>query len=38
MPRYNLSKYEQKVVINFNAGKDSADLYTASPVWIRKNG
>lgn len=36
MSRYNLSKYEQEVVINFNAGEDTADLYTANPVWIRK--
>lgn len=36
MSRYNLSKYEQEVVINFNAGEDAADLYTANPTWIRK--
>lgn len=36
MPRFNLSKYEQEVVINFNAGEDIADLYTANPVWLRK--
>lgn len=36
MSKYNLSKYEQEVVINFNVGEDTADLYTANPVWIRK--
>lgn len=36
MAKYNLSKHEQEVVINFNAGEDTADLYTANPVWIRK--
>ena len=36
MSRYNLSKYEQEVVINFNAGEDAADLYTANTALIRK--
>lgn len=36
MAGYHLSKYEQEVVINFNAGEDTADLYTANPAWIRK--
>lgn len=31
-----LSKYEQEVVINFNAEGESADLYTSSPAWITK--
>lgn len=31
-----LTKYEQEVVINFNAADDTADLYTADPVWMRK--
>ncbi len=31
-----LSKYEQEIVINFNAEEDSAVLYTANPKWIRK--
>lgn len=36
MGKYRLSKYEQEVVIGFNAEEDAADLYTADPVWIRK--
>ena len=36
MTKYNLSKYEQEVVINFNAGEEEADLYTANQAWIRK--
>jgi len=32
----NLSRYEQEVVINFNADEDEATVYTANPVWIRK--
>ena len=31
-----LSRYEQVVVINFNAYEDTATLYTADPVWQRK--
>lgn len=33
---YSLSLYEQEVVINFNAGEDTATIYTAMPKWIRK--
>jgi len=33
---YNLAKVEQEVVITFNAGEDTAELYTADPVYIRK--
>lgn len=33
---YHLSKVEQEVIIAFNAGEDTADIYTADPVWIRK--
>lgn len=33
---YSLNRYEQEVVINFNAEEDTATLYTANPVWIRK--
>lgn len=33
---YRISKHEQEVVINFNAGEDTADFYTADPVWMRK--
>lgn len=33
---YSLSKYEQEVMINFNAEEDTATIYTANPVWIRK--
>ena len=31
-----LSRYEQEVIINFNAEEEHASLYTANPVWIRK--
>jgi hypothetical protein len=31
-----LSRYEQEVQINFNAESADAELYAASPVWIRK--
>ena len=31
-----LSRYEQEVIINFNAEDGEASLYTANPVWIRK--
>ena len=31
-----LSRYEQEVIINFNAEGEHASLYTANPVWIRK--
>lgn len=31
-----LIRYEQEVTIGFNAAEDTADLYTADPVWIRK--
>lgn len=33
---YSLSRYEQEVIINFNAGEDTATLYTANPQWTRK--
>lgn len=33
---YSLSRYEQEVIINFNAEEDTATLYTANPQWIRK--
>ena len=33
---YTLNRYEQEVVINFNAEDDQATLYSANPVWIRK--
>lgn len=36
MAKYKLSRYEQEVVIGFNAEEDIAELYTADPVWIRK--
>lgn len=36
MAGYSLSSYEREVIINFNAGDDTAELYTADPVWIRK--
>ncbi len=31
-----VTRYEQEVVINFNAVEETATLYTADPVWIRK--
>lgn len=31
-----LSRYEQEVIINFNAEDEETSLYTANPVWIRK--
>lgn len=31
-----LSRYEQEVTIGFNAEEDTAEIYTADPVWIRK--
>lgn len=31
-----LSRYEQEVIINFNAEEEETSLYTANPVWIRK--
>ena len=32
----NLTRYEQEVVINFNADEDVAIVYSANPAWIRK--
>ena len=31
-----LIRYEQEVVINFNADEDMATLYSANPAWIKK--
>lgn len=31
-----LIRYEQEVTIGANAAEDTAELYTADPVWIRK--
>ena len=31
-----LSRIEQEVIINFNAVEETAEVYTADPVWIRK--
>ena len=36
MGKYHQSKYEQEIVIAFNAAEDTAEIYTADPVWIRK--
>lgn len=36
MGKYKLSRYEQEVTIGFNAEEDTAELYIADPVWIRK--
>ena len=33
---YRLSRYEQETIINFNAEEDTAEIYTADSVWIRK--
>lgn len=32
----NLTRYEQEVVINFNADDEMATVYSANPAWIRK--
>lgn len=32
----NLTRYEQEVVINFNADEDTATVYSANSSWIRK--
>ena len=32
----NLTRYEQEVVINFNAEEDTATVYIANPSWLRK--
>ena len=32
----NLTRYEQEVVINFNADEDMVTVYSANPSWIRK--
>lgn len=36
MADYSLSRTEQEVMIGFNAAEDTAELYTADPVWMRK--
>lgn len=36
MGKYHQSKYEQEVIIGFNAAEGTAEIYTADPVWIRK--
>jgi len=33
---YSLSGVEREVIISFNSAEDTADLYTADPVYIRK--
>ena len=32
----NLTRYEQEVVINFNADGDTVTVYSSNPAWIRK--
>lgn len=32
----NLTRYEQEVVINFNADEEMATVYSANPSWLRK--
>lgn len=32
----NLTRYEQEVVINFNADEEMATVYSANAAWIRK--
>lgn len=32
----NHTKYEQEVVINFNADEEMATVYSANPSWLRK--
>lgn len=36
MADYSLSRTGQEVIIGFNAAEDTAELYTADPVWMRK--
>lgn len=36
MGKYYLSKVEMETIISFNAAEDTAELYTADPVWMRK--
>jgi hypothetical protein len=31
-----LTRYEQEVVVNLNAGEENATLYSSNPTWIRK--
>lgn len=31
-----LSRYEQEVIINFNAADREATVYSANPAWIKK--
>lgn len=31
-----LSRCEQETIINFNAEENTAEIYTADPVWMRK--
>ena len=31
-----LTRYEQEVLINFNAEEQTASIYTANPIWLRK--
>lgn len=33
---YSLTGVEREVVLSFNAAEDTADIYTADPVYIRK--
>ncbi len=33
---YSLSRVEQETIIGLNAAEDTAELYMADPVWIRK--
>lgn len=36
MTKTRLTRYEQETIINFNAENDTATLYTADPVQMRK--
>ena len=36
MGKYHLSKVEMETIIGFNAAEETAELYTADPVWMRK--
>lgn len=34
MGKYHLSKVEMETIIGFNAAEETAELYTADPVWM----
>jgi len=32
----NITRLEQETIVNFNAAEDTASVYTADPVYMRK--